>query len=201
MVGRFILKMNNEQKAMNALETGEFIPGMYAINNGYVNCFLIWNGDGYIAIDAGVDVNNVKEGLNQLGISSDDVNTVLLTHSHGDHTAALKLFDKATVYGMKASVVDNVLSDGETFSVAGTTIQCIATPGHADDSVCYLFDGKYLFVGDNMSIKDNQIGLFNSIYNKSDSQQKEDIKKLAALKDVAYIISAHYGYTDAFLFP
>lgn len=199
--GGVVFKMVNEQKAMNALETGEVLPGIYAVNNGFVNCFFIQNGDTYIAIDTGSDAGEVEEGLRQLGIASNDVTAVLMTHTHGDHTAGLSVFDKATVYGMKPSVVDKLLSDGEIFTVDGKEIQCISTPGHADDSVCYLYDGKHLFVGDNMSLKDNKVGLFNSVYNKSDDQQRIDIAKLAGLNGIEYIITAHYGYTDNPVFP
>lgn len=199
--GGFVFKMINEQKTMNALETGEFLPGIYAVNNVFVNLFLIKNGDTYIAIDAGSDVNGVKEGLSQLGISSDDVTAVLMTHTHGDHTAGLKIFDKATVYGVNPRVVNRILSDGETFTVDGKEVRCFSTPGHTDDSVCYLYDGKYLFAGDNMSLKDNKVELFNSVYNKSDDQQRIDIAKLAELSGVEYIITAHYGYTNAPVFP
>jgi len=201
VVGGFLLKMNSEQKNMAPLETGEFLPGIYAIDNGFVNMFLIKADTGYIAVDAGVDVNSVKEGLSRLGISGDDVGAVLLTHTHADHTAALKLFDKATVFSAKQDPAYNSVTDGLILEVLGKRVQVISATGHAGDSVCYLYDGKYLFAGDNMSLSGNNVGLFNSVYNRSDDQQREDIKKLAELSGVECIITAHYGMTDAPVFP
>jgi glyoxylase-like metal-dependent hydrolase (beta-lactamase superfamily II) len=106
------------------------------------------------------------------------------------------VFNNAAVYAAKQDIADYVLSDGNSFEVDNIHVQVISTPGHADDSVCFLIDGKYLFVGDNMSLRDGNVGLFNSIYNKSDEQQIADIKKLSGLSGIEYIFTAHYGFTD-----
>jgi len=83
----------------------------------------------------------------------------------------------------------------------GKGFRVIATPGHANDSVCYLYDGKHLFSGDNFNLKDGKVGMFNSVYNKSDEQQERDIRKLSQLSGVEYVFTAHYGYTDSVVFP
>ena len=201
VAGGFVVKMRREQQQMSALQTGEFLPGVYAINCDFVNMFLIDSGGTYIAVDAGGSMDSVKNGLLELGISSDDVTAVLMTHTHGDHTAALDLFDRAIVYGRKESVANRTVSDGETITINGKTFQVIGTPGHAEDSVCYLFDGAYLFVGDNMSLADGKVGMFNSIYNKSDEQQKADIAILSGYREVRYIITSHYGFAEKPDFP
>ena len=201
VAGGFFLKMSSEQKNMTPVETGEFLPDINAIKSGYVNMFLMKADSSYIAIDAGADESDVKQGMAQLGISSDDIAAVLLTHTHGDHTAALKLFDKAVIYAAKQEIASQAVVDGKTFELLDKEIRVIATPGHADDSVCYLIDGIYLFAGDNMSLDGNKVGMFNSTFNKSDEQQKTDIEKLAGLSGVEYIITAHYGYTSNPIFP
>jgi len=195
------LIMNNELKKMNPLDTGEIIPGIFALRNDYSNIFLIKGTDGYIAIDAGTSESLTENGLNQLGISIDSISAVLLTHSHTDHIGALKVFENAEVYAVKPKLADILISDGDIFEIDGIQIQVISTPGHADDSVCFLLDGKYLFAGDNLSLNDNAVGLFNSIFNKSDAQQMADIQMLSALNMIEYIFTAHYGYTNNALFP
>jgi glyoxylase-like metal-dependent hydrolase (beta-lactamase superfamily II) len=199
--GGSLLKMNSEQKKMKPIDTGEFLPGIYAVKTGYVNMFLIKADAGYIAVDTGASENDVKQSLAQLGVSSDEVAAVLMTHTHGDHTAALKLFDKASIYGANQGVANKTVSDGDVLEVLGKEFRVIAATGHADDSVCYLYDGKYLFAGDNISLDGNKVGMFNSVFNKSDEQQKADIEKLAGLQGVEYIITAHYGFTDNYVFP
>ncbi|MCL2057452.1 MAG: MBL fold metallo-hydrolase [Oscillospiraceae bacterium] len=199
--GGVLIKIRSEQSQMNAVQTGEFLPGIYAINTGFVSMFLIDCGGSYIAVDAGGNSGAVEQGLSQLGISGEDVAQVLMTHTHGDHTAGLGLFGAATVYGAKGGAGVHTVSDGDSLEINGRTVEVIGTPGHADDSVCYLLDGLYLFAGDNLSIKDGKVGMFISIYNKSDEQQKADIDRLAGLGGFRYVITAHYGYADSPAFP
>jgi len=143
----------------------------------------------------------VEKGLSQLGVGAGDVAAVLLTHTHGDHTAGLKLFSTAAVCGADKSTADHFINDGDTILLLGVDIQVISTPGHADDSVCYLFSGKHLFAGDNLSLVDGKVGLFNSVFNKSDEQQKADIDKLSKLENIEYVITAHYGYAANPVYP
>ena len=64
-------------------------------------------------------MDSVKQAFSDFGISREDVSAVLMTHTHGDHTAGLRLFDKAVVYGMKESVATRTVSDGESVTVNG----------------------------------------------------------------------------------
>jgi len=205
IVGVNVGLMLRETSKMNPLDTGEVIPGIYAVKDSYVNLYLLQLPDGkYIAIDAGTNASTVKDELSSLGISGSDVVAVLMTHTHGDHTGALDVFDKAEIYGSANSnygKVSNKLADDEITEIAGVTVQCIFTPGHYSDSVCYLIDGKYLFTGDTLSLKDNKVGLFNSAFNTSDEQQEKDIKRLSGISGVQYIFTAHYGFTNSAVFP
>ena len=206
--GVFFSKMKYELSKMKPLDTYEVIPGLFAVRNGHVNFFLLKSGEKYIAVDAGENIAKTREELTGLGISSDDVIAILLTHSHLDHTGALSVFDNATIYAgeniksikSRSNIINKTLADGETVEISNVQIQCIFTPGHTADSVCYLIDGKYLFVGDTLSLQGSKIGLFNSFYNKSDSTQKADIERLAGLNGVEHIVSAHYGFTDKAIF-
>ena len=204
--GAYLIVFKIATSKMNPSETGELIPGFLAVNTGYVSFYLI-KADGnkkYIAIDAGMGASKAREGLQHLGISADDITAVLLTHAHADHTGALSLFDKAVVYAggnTESGKVSKKLKDGETTVISGIQVQCIYTPGHTNDSVCYLINNSYLFSGDTLSLQDNQVGMFISLFNKSDETQAADIKRLAALSGVKYVFSAHHGYTDRAVFP
>jgi len=199
-----VVLLYREMSKMDPLETGAVISGVYAIKDGFVNVYLIESSGKYVTIDAGASASGVRKGLETLDISSDDVVAVLLTHTHGDHTGALNVFEKATVYGSDNTKSDSIkikLADNETFGFAGLSVRCISTPGHSDDSVCYLVDGKFLFTGDTLSLKEDKVGLFNSQFNDSDEQQGADIEKLAKVGGVQYLFTAHYGYTNRAVFP
>jgi glyoxylase-like metal-dependent hydrolase (beta-lactamase superfamily II) len=204
------LKIEHEQHELLreiCLSTQELIPGIFVIKDDFVNFFLLKTDDKYIAIDAGLNTSNSREEISRLDIYTDDVVAVFLTHCHGDHIGALSLFSNATVYAgenilktINKNLADRTMADGETKELAGISVQCVFTPGHTIDSVCYLVDNKYLFVGDTLSLHDNQVGLFISLFNDSDELQKDDIKKLAEM-DVKYVFSSHYGFTDKAVFP
>ena len=85
--------------------------------------------------------------------------------------------------------------------IEGISVKCFDTPGHYEDSVSYLINGDVLFTGDNLSLRNNNVGLFVSRFNSSDEQQQLDIKKLAGITGVQYIITAHFGFTDRAIFP
>ena len=209
LAAAMFVKLNHEQSKMQIIETQEIIPGIFAVSNDSVNFFLIKTGDKYIAIDAGANKGKTEKELKKLGISSDDVAGVYLTHSHYDHIGALSLFRNAIFFTgneklpkrVKIPVHHQILPDGGISELYEVTVEIIYTPGHTENSVCYLIDGKYLFVGDNLSLKDNKIGLFNSFFNKDNDVQGASIQKLSNIEGVQYIFSSHYGFTDNAVFP
>jgi glyoxylase-like metal-dependent hydrolase (beta-lactamase superfamily II) len=81
--------------------------------------------------------------------------TILITHRHADHAPAagpLKKMFAAHVLApddvLDDCIVDVRLHDGQILSVADTTIEVIATPGHTSEHVCFLTADGDLFTGD-----------------------------------------------------
>lgn len=74
--------------------------------------------------------------------SAGEVELVLITHHHWDHTEASALFHEVT--GAPVRALDpgychggHRLDDGEIVTAAGVEIKVVATPGHTADSVCF----------------------------------------------------------------
>jgi len=183
--------MNEEQRKMTPLATCEVADGIFAVNNDFVNFYLIKSNNGYVSVDAGANVGQSQQEIANLEISPAEVVATLLTHDHGDHTACLGIFDK--VYGMNGKLATHVVKDGDVLNVDGLTVKVLATPGHKEDSVCFLINGKYLFVGDNMSLQGGKPALFNSVYNVSDEMQLRDIERLSKVY-CTHIFTSHYGF-------
>ena len=191
--------MNDEQKKMTPLPTGQVLPNIWAIDNQFVNFFILRHGDAVIAIDTGADAQASLAALKTLDIAPEQINTVLLTHDHGDHTALLSQFTNAQVYAFGNSIFkhDHIqytqVTAGETLDIHGLSVQVIHTPGHKTDHVCYLLGNGILFAGDVMSIQNGETALFNEVYNEDNEQQAHDIQQLKKRTDITHILTAHYG--------
>jgi glyoxylase-like metal-dependent hydrolase (beta-lactamase superfamily II) len=83
------------------------------------------------------------------------LDTILITHRHGDHAPAAVPLKFAT--GARVIAPRNVLDDGtvdvrvaggESIEIDGEAIEVIATPGHTNEHVCYLTATGDLFTGD-----------------------------------------------------
>jgi glyoxylase-like metal-dependent hydrolase (beta-lactamase superfamily II) len=139
--------------------------------------------------------------LKKLKISAEDSIAVFITHSDYDHIGSLSLFENATLYSWDtkfryAEAVrfapaftppDNphyAVDDGEIIEINGRTIECIYTPGHKDDSVSYLVEGKYLFTGD----------LFVTLNNAQDRElQMQSRENVLSIETVKYVFTGHFG--------
>ena len=216
---KFLVNRGREMAKMNHLETQEIISDIYIIKTKNANFYVIKSGDGYIAIDAGSGNKNIaKDELSKLNIDPEKMIAVLLTHTDFDHLSALSLFKNATIYiseqevqmidGSTSRMFDigknkldydyKVLKDGEEVYFNKTKVKPLLTPGHTNGSMSYLIDGKYLFVGDNLSLKNGHVELFNSLFNMNDDIQRSSLNHLAKIQNVHYIFTAHYGFSDEY---
>ena len=53
------------------------------------NCFYVEEGETRLLVDAGISLRRIERALQDLGTSLEALTAVLLTHDHGDHTAAV----------------------------------------------------------------------------------------------------------------
>ena len=124
------------------------------------NVWLVGNDDEVLVIDAPHDAAPIVEA-----IGGRRVTAVVLTHGHNDHiTAAVALREatRAPIWFNPADRMlwdvihadeapDDALGEGTTFSVAGTTLIGLHTPGHSPGSTClYAPDLGTVFTGDTL---------------------------------------------------
>lgn len=217
-LGAYMIKFKSEVSLMTPLETGKLIDNIYVIKDDFVNVYIIREGKKAIVIDCGNDTETIKKGFEELKINTEDVVAVLLTHSDGDHVKALNLFKNAEVYlshkeeqminGQTSrflffgnSIGNNkyrLLEDNQVFTIAATRIEGILTPGHTPGLMCYLINDKYLFTGDAFSLKNGKIDEFNNFFNMDSKVALKSIEKIKKLKNIDYIFTAHYGFSDNF---
>ena len=123
-------------------------------------------------IDPGPDIPAHLEALKR-ALSGRRITHILITHTHTDHSPAaapLKEWSGGRTYGFgphreadcgngiqveeggdRAFVPDVCVRDGEILTGDGFTIECVFTPGHTSNHMCYaLKEEKALFTGDHV---------------------------------------------------
>jgi glyoxylase-like metal-dependent hydrolase (beta-lactamase superfamily II) len=203
-----------QTRKMATLETQEVVSNVFAIQDKFVNMFVLKGTDGYITFDAGMNAKHIAQELATLNIEPQQVQAIFLTHSDSDHIAAIGLFPNATLYLSKDeeqmvngqtprfAVIGNRLKypytlfeAGQPMTVAGITVEGVSAPGHTPGSMSYLVNGNLLFVGDTMSLQDGKADIFNDFFNMDSDRQRESIKLLAGLTGIDSVFTAHYGAT------
>jgi hydroxyacylglutathione hydrolase len=197
-------------------DTGQITDNVYAVKVRDVNLFLYAVGQHILAFDAASAGDDLQEELKRLPIAPKSVTHLFLTHTDADHAGGLALFPGARLYlssdeeqmidGETARflrVVHNaridrpytLLTGGDVVDAGGIKIQAIATPGHTPGSMSYLVDDRFLFTGDTLVLRNEQVHPFYRLFNMDTATQKQSIRKLAGLRNVALLCTAHTGCT------
>ena len=112
------------------------------------NSTIIYTADTTVLIDTGISKKRVVECLRSIGRCLEDIDAVLITHRHKDHTAHIDsfeiLFDR--FYSGDGGVIQeeyrgtNVLVPFQTFEVKGLEITALPTSHDAPDSMGYVLE-------------------------------------------------------------
>jgi hydroxyacylglutathione hydrolase len=210
-------KIKSEITKMHALPTaGETITNVFSINDSFVDLFLIKDGENYVAIDAGNGTESVSTELKKLNINPLMVVAVFLTHTDRDHVGGLSIFQNAKIYlaAEEVQMIDgrtskfwftkhtmklknqSTLSDQEEIKINNLTIKGILTPGHTTGSMCYVVNGKYLFVGDAFQLKNGKLAKANEVFTMNLPLATKSFDKIAHLSGIEYIFTAHTGLSN-----
>jgi sulfur dioxygenase len=116
------------------------------------------------------------------------------THLHADHVTGLGALQArtrcVTVMGEQtaAELVSLRVGDGDHVDVDGLRLRAIHTPGHTDDSYCFLLDGR-VFTGDTLLIR----GTGRTDFQNGDPAKQYDslFNKLLRLPDDTQVYPAH----------
>ena len=129
------------------------------------NCYILEDGGKIAVIDPGDESGRILDELKKSGAQ---VEYILLTHGHYDHTTAVpelhKALPEAKIYIHQADAngagsrlfplagqVDGLLlyDEGDSLPLGSLTIEVLHTPGHSKGSVT-LRAGDVLFTGDTL---------------------------------------------------
>ena len=140
------------------------VPGVFSLDGQDFdvenNVWLVGDDDAVLVIDAPHDAAPIVAA-----IGGRRVTAVVLTHGHNDHITAAPAVREATgaeiwfhpadrmLWDMTHAdaVPDRDLTPGTRFTVAGTTLLALHTPGHSPGSTClHAADLTTVFTGDTL---------------------------------------------------
>lgn len=149
------------------------------------NCYILERGESVLIIDPGSDASLIASNIP----SNKKVLGIIITHSHDDHTGALKeLMDK---YNTRLYNGHN-LSEGHHV-IDNFSFDVLHTPGHLDDSISIYFkEDKIMFVGD--FIFKGGIGR-TDLPGASAYDMKQSIKKILNYPKDITLMPGHFGVT------
>jgi glyoxylase-like metal-dependent hydrolase (beta-lactamase superfamily II) len=159
-----------------------------------------------IIVDAGsfLSKDRIISGLAKENLTPSDINIVILTHLHLDHTINVYLFDKAKIFAkfiltycgqyhipaegcmQKTNLSENTVIDND--------VKVIITPGHTEDGISIVVDtpeGKVVIAGDAVPGKEyvnlDKQPMESAIWNMDEFNKSR--KKILEIAD--YIIPGH----------
>ena len=141
------------------------IGNLYAVGTQGLGVFLITSDEGHVLINTGLEDSTplIRENIEAVGYSLDDVEILLTTQSHWDHTAALAEIKDLTGAQMWATEkdarvledggfsdphfggsqsfepieVDRILHDREVIEIGDISLTVHLHPGHTEGSSSY----------------------------------------------------------------
>jgi sulfur dioxygenase len=143
--------------------------------------------------------------LQELGLT---LRMAVDTHVHADHVTALGALREqtgcTTIMGKEAqsACISRKVAEGEVLWLGDLSLQIMYTPGHTDDSYCFLMQGKLparIFTGDTLLIR----GSGRTDFQNGDAGlQYESLQRLMALPDATIVCPAHdyNGMTESSIY-
>jgi Zn-dependent hydrolases, including glyoxylases len=152
------------------------VPPRHLIGNIYyvgamgVSSYLITTPEGHVLLDTGLPdtPSLIARGVEQLGFKVSDIELILSSHAHFDHTGGHAAMQRLTGAKVVASAedarvlesggaadfipfpkdlaayepvkVDRVVADGETVTLGGVTLTANITPGHTRGATTWTMD-------------------------------------------------------------
>lgn len=128
------------------------------------NCTLIASSNRYLLIDNGLSNRRFKNYLASINVSLSSINTVLVTHSHSDHTAGLNIFELSSIYASKSTTTlldrEHELIPYHQYILNGFHITVFPTSHDATGSIGFVIEDdneKLVYVTDTGYLYDRVI--------------------------------------------
>ncbi len=160
---------------------------------------LVQAGGTNIIVDTGMphDAEEILEALHRHGLDGEDIDIVVNTHCHHDHTGCNRLFGVAEVIVHTKEGAPRCISgrsrriEWDTELLPGVLI--ILTPGHTRGSISVAADtpeGTWVMAGDALPTLDNYVGWVPPGINYDETVAMVSMKRII---DLAWMIVPGHG--------
>ena len=109
------------------------------------NATLVYDEGRLLLIDMGICQRDLKEAVNSLGKNLIDIEAMLLTHEHSDHTAGIKYLEPLTIYCTKGTYdAPNVeeINPYEKFKIGHLEITPVSTSHDVNNPLGFVIKNK-----------------------------------------------------------
>lgn len=203
----------------------EAAPGVTGVISGRAYAWILRTRSGAALIDTGLDreATTLLAELRAQGVEPGQVHTILLTHGHVDHWAAVKVFPSArvlaggedlpfmkgerrfTAVGPKLHAMmgggglpelpsgASAVTDGQVLDVDGEEVKAIHVPGHTPGSMAFLWK-DLLFTGDSLIGSADGVKAAARPFSEDAAQNRRSLEKLRDLP-FTRIADGHVGVT------
>ena len=132
-------------------------------------CTLVKSCGKKILIDPGMFPDKLKASLEKERLLPEDIDIIVNSHSHPDHTRNSRLFAKEKVF----DIFKRYKQIPEDMTVPGTKVKVIFTPGHTEKHVAFLVETP-----------EGRCGIAGvAIWWKDDEEQETDYRSLIEHND------------------
>ena len=147
------------------------------------NATLLIDEGRILLIDMGVTLTALKNALKTIDKKPIDINALLLTHSHSDHTKGVGYLDPMPIYcteGTYDSLDVNTINAYESFTIGHLKITALEASHDAENTVGFLIENskeKFVYMTDTGMIPEASLKLMkNATYYVIESNH--NVKKL-----------------------
>jgi len=132
----------------------------------------------------------VRSSLKALKVLPEDVDAVVLTHAHRDHTENADLFKKAEIFVRQEEAFEGGTKVTKDIELC-KGVRLVHTPGHTHGSMSVFVDSdrRYAIAGDAVPLEDNYRKMVPPAHNIDEAAAMESIKSITDYADA--VIPGH----------
>ena len=129
------------------------------------NATLLIDEGRILLIDMGVTLTAVRNALKSIDKNLIDINALLLTHNHTDHTKGVRYLDPMPIYcteGTYKSMDANIIKPFKSFKIGHLKITPLEASHDAENTIGYLIenkDEKFVYMTDTGMIPERSLSL------------------------------------------